>query len=141
MTADSWNVKINTDLPSQAGAGRGLIDDILRQLEEHEWVQEDIFGIHLALEEALVNAIKHGNRFDADKTVNVLCNISPRRMRVEITDQGEGFRPGDVPDPTVEDNLDLPSGRGIMLMRSFMSLVEYSDDGNRVIMEKTRGGE
>ena len=94
--------------------------------------------MRLALEEALVNAIKHGNGLDPNKEVSVLCQISQDKVRVVIEDQGAGFRPQDVPDPTEDENLEKPGGRGIMLMRAFLSVVEYNERGNRVILEKHR---
>ena len=65
---------------------------------------------------------------------------SSELLRIEIEDEGAGFNPLDVPDPTAEENLELPSGRGLMLMKNFMSNVEYNSLGNRVTMEKKRGG-
>jgi serine/threonine-protein kinase RsbW len=70
--------------------------------------------------------------------VHIACKLSPQRIWFEITDEGPGFDPADVPDPTNDDNLDYPSGRGIMLMRSFMCRVEYNASGNCVVMEKHR---
>ena len=118
-----------------------MLQEVLDHLEKEHWVQHDIFSIHLAVEEALVNAIRHGNRLDARKHVHVACRISPNLVRIEITDQGEGFDPTAIPDPTHPEHIDAPSGRGIMLMRSFMSRVEYNDVGNQVIMEKERAKE
>ena len=65
--------------------------------------------------------------------------IGQERVVVEIEDEGPGFDVEDVPDPTAEENLEKPSGRGIMLMRAFMDRVEYLDRGNRVVLEKSRG--
>ncbi len=59
-------------------------------------------------------------------------------MRIIIEDEGNGFRPEDVPDPTEDENLEKPCGRGIMLMRAFLSVVEYNERGNRVVLEKNR---
>lgn len=87
----------------------------------------------------IVNAIKHGNGFDPDKSVQISCEVDDERVLVIIEDQGEGFDPEDVPDPTAEENLERPSGRGIMLMRAFMTSVEYSPGGNRVRLMKVRG--
>jgi serine/threonine-protein kinase RsbW len=101
-------------------------------------VQEDLFGVHLAVEEAVVNAIRHGNKLDAAKRVRLLCKICDHRLRIEVADEGPGFDPAKVPDPTENENLEVPSGRGIMLMRNFMHFVEYNAVGNRVVMEKHR---
>ena len=101
----------------------------------------DVFGVRLALEEALVNAIKHGNRMDPDKSVRIGCQVCDKQVRIEIEDQGSGFDVSDVPDPTEDENLEKPGGRGIMLMRSFMSTVEYNASGNRLVMTKLRDAE
>ena len=126
-------------IPSQAGAGRRVLDEVLDELKSHGWGEHDIFGIHLAMEEALVNAITHGNRLDEDKQVRISCRMSPELVRIEITDEGEGFDPAAVPNPTDPGRLEAPGGRGVLLMRSFMSRVEYNAPGNRVVMEKQRG--
>ncbi len=125
-------------IPSDPAAGRRVMDEVLAKLEHLGWVSRDIFSIHLAMEEALVNAIKHGNRHDADKQVHVQCKIFDDRIWIEVRDEGPGFEPEEVPDPTDDENLDTASGRGLMLIRSFMSSVEYTPPGNRVVMEKAR---
>ena len=122
----------------QTNAGKRFLDEVLAQLEVHEYTSRDIFGVHMAVEEALVNAIKHGNGLDAHKKVRVVCQLSKECLRIEIEDEGPGFDPAQVPDPTEEGNRELPCGRGLMLMRSFMSKVEYNKAGNRVVMEKQR---
>ncbi|MFN7813911.1 MAG: ATP-binding protein [Planctomycetia bacterium] len=125
------------DLPSERGASRQIMDELLEQLDRHGWSATDKFGIHLAAEEAIVNAILHGNRLDPRKRVHVICTISPDLFRIDITDEGDGFDPALVPDCTQEDRLTVPSGRGVMLMRSFMTRIEYNAKGNRVVLEKT----
>jgi len=132
-----WRREI--DLPSERGASRLVMDDLLAQLGLHGWEPSDIFGIHLAVEEAIVNAIVHGNKLDPAKTVHVSCSVSPELARIEITDAGAGFDPASVPDCTLEERLEVPSGRGVMLMRSFMSRIEYNARGNSVLLEKRRG--
>ena len=109
-----------------------------RPTPAHHWVDHDIFSIHLALEEALVNAIKHGNGLDLAKQVRVRCRMSDDLVQIEIADEGEGFDPTRVPDPTDEHHRECPNGRGVMLMRSFMDRVEYNERGNCVLLEKRR---
>jgi serine/threonine-protein kinase RsbW len=92
--------------------------------------------VRLALEEALVNAIKHGNGLDPSKSVRVHCDIQTDRVYVEIEDEGPGFAPEDVPDPTLDENIERPSGRGLMLIRSFMNRVDFNDRGNCIRIEK-----
>lgn len=125
-------------IPSDTSAGQAVQERIVQRLEEFQFTSRDVFGVRLALEEALVNAIKHGNHMDPAKTVRVEWSISPEFVRVVIEDQGAGFQPEEVPDPTEEENLERPCGRGIMLMRAFMSHVEYQGRGNVLILEKRR---
>ena len=139
MSYQAWNSQTELHIPSEAGAGKLAVDELLNHLQRRQWVEHDIFGVHLAVEEALVNAIKHGNQNDQNKKVHIVYKMSDDAVRIEITDEGPGFNPSDVPDPTDDDNLEVPSGRGLMLMRSFMSLVEFNERGNGVIMEKRRG--
>jgi serine/threonine-protein kinase RsbW len=102
--------------------------------------EHEIFAIKLAIEEALVNAIKHGNQLDRAKTVRVAFRVERDRFDVQITDEGPGFDPGDVPDPTAPENLERPCGRGLLLMRYYMNEVSYADRGRSVRMSKLRNG-
>ncbi|MBL9147887.1 MAG: ATP-binding protein [Phycisphaerae bacterium] len=92
------------------------------------------FAIRLALEEGLTNAFRHGNKNDPAKSVRFLCRISAHEAYFEIEDEGPGFDPETVPDPTSDENIEIPSGRGIMLIRAYMSEVEYLKPGNRLRM-------
>ncbi len=125
-------------IPSDTALGQEVQERIVGRLEELAFPPRDVFGVRLALEEALVNAIKHGNGMDPGKHVTIAWRIDEASVRVEIEDEGPGFIPAEVPDPTAEENLDRPCGRGIMLMKSFMSRVEFNARGNRVILEKRR---
>ena len=138
MTEPAWTWSIEKKIPSTPAEGKQTVDDLLAKLNELGWEEHDVFGIHLAVEEALVNAIKHGNQDNPEKFVDVILRLSSEHFFIQVTDQGQGFNPSEVPDPTDEDNIDLPSGRGLMLMRSFMSLVEYNASGNSVTMAKDR---
>ena len=94
--------------------------------------------MRLALEEGIVNAIKHGNKMDRSKKVDIRCDFDLIKVRVVIKDQGNGFKIEEVPDPTLDENLEKPSGRGIMLMKAFMNVIEYSQLDNSLILEKHR---
>ncbi len=133
-SAEAFDVTI----PSDTSRGREIQEQIVGQMEQRGYSPRDVFGVRLALEEAIVNAIKHGNRMAADKNVHIVWEVNDDLVRVTIEDEGPGFDLHDIPDPTDEENLDKPGGRGIMLIRSFMSLVEYNDQGNRLTMEKIR---
>lgn len=135
---DSFHEEWEEIIPSDTAAGQCVQERIIQLLEALRYDERDVFGVRLAIEEALVNAIKHGNRMDPSKTVRITCQVASHRIRIEIEDQGEGFQPEDVPDPTADENLERPCGRGIMLMRAFMSSIAYNEAGNCVILEKHR---
>ncbi len=97
---------------------------------------DTVFAIKLALEEAITNAIKHGNRNETDKRVMVCYSVKPERLIVMVRDEGQGFDLGSVPDPTSDENLERPNGRGIMLMHSYMNKVRFNQRGNEVWMLK-----
>ncbi|MDO4585025.1 MAG: ATP-binding protein [Planctomycetia bacterium] len=125
-------------IPSKTEAGHAVMDGVLQQLEEFFWDKKDIFAIHLALEEAIVNAIRHGNQSNNRLCVQVHFEISPEKFLVTIRDEGSGFDPNSIPDPTLEDFLERPCGRGVKLMRSFMTTVSFNAAGNEVTLTKER---
>ena len=137
---EKWTWQFDRVIPSDADAGRCLLDDMLRQLKTLNWNDHEIFGVHLAVYEALVNAVSHGNAKDASKHVRFACRVSPQKIHVEIVDEGPGFDPKRLPDPTDPSHLGCPRGRGVMLMRAFMNHVEFLDRGNHVVLEKERNG-
>ena len=126
-------------IPNDTAEARDVQERIIGLMEQNAWPMRECFGVRLALEEAMVNAIKHGNRMEPDKQVFIACELTAEEITVVIEDQGEGFKPEDVPDPTEDENLENPGGRGIMLIRSFMNAVAYNDRGNRLTMIKKLG--
>jgi serine/threonine-protein kinase RsbW len=100
--------------------------------------QQDIHAVRLGLEEALVNAIRHGHGGDPAKTVRFQYAVSPEEVRAEVEDQGPGFDPNQVPDPLALENLEKPSGRGLLLMRHYLTEVRYNARGNVVSLRKRR---
>ena len=125
-------VVIPSDLRSAKEAERA----VLRTVRACGFREDHAFAIKLALEEALTNAIKHGNRNDPSKTITVQYTIDKHRAEIAVTDQGSGFQPGEVPDPTTDENIQRPCGRGILLMRAYMTEVGYNEAGNQVRMVK-----
>jgi serine/threonine-protein kinase RsbW len=125
-------------IPSDLAEARRVQCLIEEALQASAYSEHDIFAIKLALEEALVNAIKHGNQMDPDKRVYIVFHVTTERFEIRITDEGTGFNPEDVPDPTAIENLERPCGRGLLLMRGFMTEVEYHGKGNVVHMAKVR---
>jgi serine/threonine-protein kinase RsbW len=132
---------VEVTIASDLAEARRIQTLIEEALEASAYTEHDIFAIRLALEEALVNAIKHGNQMDPDKRVFVAYNVTADRFEILITDEGQGFNPEDVPDPTDPANIERPCGRGLLLMRGFMTEVEYHGKGNTVRMSKTKNGQ
>ena len=88
--------------------------------------EQAAFGVDMAVREAIANAVIHGNKLDEDKTVTVSVTSSPDSLEIKVHDQGQGFDPGTLSDPTAEENILKTSGRGIFFMRNFMDEVEWS---------------
>ncbi len=88
----------------------------------------------VALDEAFVNAVKHGNKFNAEKFVRITADVSPDEARFSIEDEGEGFNVAQIPDPTNPENLFKSSGRGVFFIYNIMDEVMYNERGNRLTM-------
>ena len=127
-------------IPSDLSAARQAEQVILGEVARCGYSEGDVFAIKLALEEALNNAIRHGNACDNGKVVEVQYDVDDDRTTITITDEGEGFDSGEVPDPTTDENIEKPCGRGIMLMRAYMDEVRYNETGNQVHMVKHNRG-
>lgn len=97
-----------------------------------------ISAIDLAIRESVANAVKHGNKFDLTKTVEVVLTHSAEAFEIMVRDHGRGFKVDDIPDPTDKDHILRPSGRGILFMKAFMDEVEWfnHDDGGTVVRMK-----
>jgi len=105
--------------------------------------EDDALNVGIAVREAVINAIVHGNRMDAKRKVDVVLQARPRSIRARVRDQGAGFDSGATPDPTVGDNLMRSSGRGILVMRAFVDSVDFKfreGRGMEVTLKKNRAG-
>ena len=109
-----------------------IAEDIVALADAFGFDDREQSAIALAVDEALANAIEHGNRSDSSKKVEIEYSVNVREVRVRITDEGPGFDPESVPDPRLLENLDLPTGRGLLLMREFMSGIQFNSTGNQV---------
>jgi serine/threonine-protein kinase RsbW len=125
-------------IPSDPAEARSVQEEIERALKAHHYAEPEIFGIRLAVEEALVNAIKHGNALNPSKKVRIAYHVRAEHFEIVVADEGPGFDPEEVPDPTAPENLERCCGRGLMLMRHYMSEVAYNRRGNSVRMRKLR---
>jgi len=141
MSDHHWSWTAETRLSSRPSAHVPHMEEIVRKLEGLGWAGRDLFGVRLALEESLSNAIRHGNRLDDSKQVFVQCKLSPDRFWLSVRDEGAGFRPKDVPDCTNDANLECCGGRGLALIMAYMTRVEYNERGNCVTMEKIRSAD
>ena len=107
------------------------IDDISAELG----LAEEAYGkIMVSSLEAVNNAIIHGNKGNEDKNVRICFSLSQKDMNVSVEDEGEGFAPGKVPDPTQPENIENLRGRGVFLMTHLSDKIEFNNKGNIVVM-------
>ena len=135
--------EIRARMPSEIEAISPLVDRMIRLIEESHCVLGDEPAVGLALREALNNAVLHGNRLDPCKLVDVYCTCElGKGVSMVIKDQGRGFDPTAIPDPSLVGNLEAEHGRGILLMRWLMDEVSFAFGwrGTEVHMSKRRGG-
>jgi len=123
---------------STAGEVQSVVELAVAPMVAHGFSERDIFGMRLALEEAIVNSLKHGNKNDPDKRVVVRTEYNCQEITIEVRDEGKGFDPGSVPDPTAKENLDKASGRGLLLMRFYTTWMRYNRIGNVVTLCKRK---
>jgi len=128
-------------MPSEIKAIWPLMGRLMRLIEGSHCVAGGEPAVELALEEALNNAVVHGNRMDRQKLVQVRCRCElGKGVSVVVKDQGQGFDPNAVPDPTTAENIGADHGRGIWLMKSVMDEVSFERGGTEVHMRKTSAG-
>ena len=138
MSNKSWSWTLNRTLSNQPSLAAELISEICQHLTESGWGAKDIFGIRMGIEEAIMNAIKHGNCRDESKSIMVSAATDDETFWARIEDEGVGFAPNEVPDPTCDENIEKGSGRGVMLMKTFMDELTYNERGNVVEMRKSK---
>ena len=138
MAAEDWTWTITKTIPSSTDQGHAVIEQLLSALSEAGWDGSDLFHVQMAAEEAMVNAVTHGNKRCDDKVVELEFKVSPAKVFLRVKDQGEGFCPDDVPNPTDEENLEVVHGRGVFLIQNMMTEVSYNEAGNEVTMIKER---
>ncbi len=125
-------------IPSQQTEVPAVVEAVLSEVAKHDYDEQARFAIRLALDEALINAIRHGNCCDAHKQVTVEYGVTDRECRIAISDEGCGFKPDRLPDCTRPENIERPHGRGVMLMKAYMSEVKFSRRGRTVTLVKRR---
>ncbi len=123
-------------IESKSSAIEQVCERILAELHVDDFLKEDAFAVHIGLEEAFLNAIKHGNKNDTERKVTINYSVRPDKVEIFMKDQGEGFDPDSVPDPRCGDNIYKIGGRGLFLIRSYMDLTEFNEQGNCIHMVK-----
>lgn len=113
-----------------------FLNTCLAELRSQNWSEKDVFAVHSSLDEALVNALRHGNQENQSKKVSVTYLIEQTTCSFEITDEGNGFNPNSLPDPTALENLERPCGRGVFLIRHYMDRVVFNQKGNSIWIKK-----
>ncbi|TWU40433.1 ATP-binding protein [Novipirellula artificiosorum] len=132
----AWTLR--RTIPSDTSVGSALAHELVDAMLERKWPATDLFRVQLAYEEAIVNAIRHGNRHCSDKTVEVEMSCKEQEVCIRITDQGNGFDPAAIPDPRQQELLEVPGGRGVLLICEIMSEISFNDTGNQITMIKRR---
>ena len=109
---------------------------LVNALKEKSVDEDIIFDIHVGFEEALRNAMIHGNKMDPGKKVIVEVELSENSVVICVEDEGQGFNPEALPDPTLDENLLKEGGRGVYLIRHLMDEVRHENDGRKIVMTK-----
>ncbi|MFN2596170.1 MAG: ATP-binding protein [Pyrinomonadaceae bacterium] len=128
--------KIEFELPSDLSLMNGVLHYLHERVVQLGLINPERSNLFIALDEAFVNAVKHGNRQDPHKLVRITADLSAQEARFTVEDEGEGFRLNDIPDPTDPANLFKTSGRGVLLIYNIMDEVMYNERGNRLTMIK-----
>ncbi len=128
--------KIEFEVPSLISLMHGILDYLMKRVEKTGIVSAENSNLFVALDEAFVNAVKHGNKFDATKLVRITAEVSTKEARFTVEDEGDGFNVAEIPDPTNIENLFKTSGRGVLIIHNVMDEVKYNERGNRVEMIK-----
>ena len=127
---------ISEKIPSKLEIITQSVDSLTQKIKEFGVSEKEIFNIRLCLDEALVNAARHGNELNPDLFVYVHVELKGRVLTLEVKDEGQGFDFKSLPDPTKNDNILKTSGRGVYLIRKLMDEVKFFDCGRGIKMIK-----
>jgi serine/threonine-protein kinase RsbW len=128
--------KIEFELPSDLALMNGVLEYLQERVAKLGLIRPERSNLFVALDEAFVNAVKHGNKNDLTKLVKITAELSPKEAAFTVEDEGEGFNIQEIPNPCDPENLFRTSGRGVLLIYNIMDEVEYNAQGNRVKMIK-----
>lgn len=128
--------KIEFEVPSVISLMHTILDYLMKRVEKNGVVNSADSNLFVALDEAFVNAVKHGNKYDPNKLIRISAEVSSKEARFTVEDEGEGFNVAEIPDPTDPENLFKTSGRGVLIIHNVMDEVRYNKRGNRLEMIK-----
>ena len=107
------------------------LDDVIAEIGIRK---EDYGKIMVSALEAVNNAIMHGNKYEKEKLVDIDISFRKNKLKIKVTDEGKGFEPSSIPDPTIPQNIESLNGRGVFLMSKLADEIKYSKKGNAVTM-------
>jgi len=123
------------EIPSDPRAIEHAVDMVVRRCEDSDYCRRRLeLNFRVGLMEALANAVLYGNGEDPGKRIRLEVAFFEHAIEARVTDEGNGFDPGTIPDPTTPENIERPGGRGLFLMRKLMDEVRYNDVGNSVTL-------
>lgn len=137
-TVKQLHEMIEFEFPSAISLMHSILDYLMKRVEKVGVVNQENSNLFIALDEAFVNAVKHGNKFDANKIVRITAEVSSKEARFTIEDEGDGFDVASIPDPRNPENLFKTSGRGVLIIHNVMDEVTYNERGNRLTMIKRK---
>ncbi|MBF0503626.1 MAG: ATP-binding protein [Candidatus Omnitrophica bacterium] len=132
----SLNAIVDEKIPSRLHMVPAFVASVVKKLRDIQIDEDTLFDLKLCLHEAVVNAVKHGNKEKSDLTVHVLVKVSTKEITMEISDQGQGFDFNKIPNPTTEDNIGKLHGRGVYLILHSMDHVRFLNKGRTIKMVK-----
>jgi len=132
----AFHEKIDIELPSDLSLMNTVLEYLLDRVDKMGLVKSEQSNLFIALDEAFVNAVKHGSKYDLTKLVRITAELSPHEAIFTVEDEGDGFDVRAIPDPCDPANLFKSTGRGVLLIYNIMDEVEYSEHGTRLRMVK-----
>jgi serine/threonine-protein kinase RsbW len=132
-------VQVSLRVPSDVSCIEEVVDLVTRHCCAGSSASQKLrFNLRVAVAEALANAIVAGNQEDRSKSVEVNAELSGEVIRIEVTDQGEGFDPSTIATPIEPEELERPNGRGLFLIRHLVDEVHFNPQGNSICMTLRR---
>ena len=137
------NPPVTITVPNEAAAIDQAQARVVAELERQGYPKASVFAVRLALHEAMSNAFAHGHKDVPHLPVTLEYRVGPELTEITVEDQGPGFDPGSIPDPTLDENLERGCGRGLLLIRAYMTSAEYNDRGNalKMVYRRPAGGD